>query len=306
MALGFLLRSLPRYPWAIHLLLALGVGELCLFASRSLATSSVDNVPRPEIAKFIAEHPGDYRVLDMTNPDAAMAGGYRNIWGYAPDLTRRYGEFMAFTQDMNPDEATPYVNFKRLDPLYRMLRLKYAFVPGEKGIQVVESPDPLPHAFLVSKYRVIKNRDAMFAAMREPSFDPRTEVLLEEEPEPRPEGGSPDGKVSLIDDRPDSLTLEVNTAQAAILVVTDAYARSWKASSSGGEGRPAFDLSAANYTIMAVPLPAGSHRLRIDYSPPGFATGFAISLATLAGALLVGWIGLAPGSPELLSRLKNP
>lgn len=283
MVLGLVLKFLPSHRLAIHIVLALGVGELLLFASRTVVTSPVGSVPRPEIAKFIAEHPGDYRVLDLTNPDAAMAGGYDNIWGYAPDLTRRYGEFMAFTQDMNPDEASPYVNFKRIDPLYKLLRLKYAFVPKDKGIEVVECPDPLPRAFLVHKYRVIKDRDAMFAAMRDPSFDPRSEVLLEEEPYPTGRlvgDAGPDEGVTVTGSGGD-LDVAVTVARQAILVLTQAYSSSWIATGTGTASRTPINCMPAFYAMVAIPLEAGGQRLMVRHAASGLATGSVISLTAV-------------------------
>jgi hypothetical protein len=283
--LGLALKFLPTHPRAIHLVLALGVGELALFASRTVVTSPVGSVPRPEIAKFIAEHPGDYRVLDLTNPDAALAGGYDNIWGYAPDLIRRYGEFMAFTQDMNPDEATPYVNFKRIDPLYRMLRLKYAFVPRDKGIEVVECPDPLPRAFLVTKYRVIKDRDAMFAALRDPAFDPSQEVLLEEEPG-LPAGPAADarsGRVTAVPETAGTLTLEADVDRPAILVISDAFSRSRVATGLPETCQSRYEVMPAHFALTAIPVQAGRHRLRLESRAPAFRGGwFLTALSALA------------------------
>lgn len=285
-ALGMALRWLAFQPRAIHLVLALGVGELCLFASRTAVTSPVGAVPQPEIARFLAAHPGDYRVLDLTNPDAAMAGGYDNIWGYAPDLTRRYGEFIAFTQDMDPDEATLSVGFTRIDPLYRMLRLKYAFVPRPNGIEAVECRDPLPRAYLVHKYRVIKDRDAMFAAMRDPAFDPATEVLLEEEPAvvPPPD---PDvaGRAEVVAATCDSLDIDVECRTPAILVVTDAFSRSWRAACHDGERRQPLDVQPAFSILRATAIPGGRHRVRFVCATTGLPLAACISCAVLGIAL---------------------
>jgi hypothetical protein len=271
--MGLLLRVLPTQRMAPVLVLALGVGELWLFASRMVATSPVGSVPRPEIARFLAEHPGDYRVLDLTNPDAAMAGGYRNIWGYAPDLTRRYGEFMAFTQDMDPDEATPYVNFKRIDPLYKMLRLKYAFVPRNNGIEVVECPDPLPRAFVVSNYRVIKDRDALFAAMRDSSFDPAKEVLLEREPESEWRTSSADESIPEKVTLTGSGSLLVETPRPALLVVTDAYSSSCRVRGNRSGTQDSYRVMAANHAFIAIPLRAGRHEFVVDHHDHAFTKG---------------------------------
>lgn len=295
--LGLLLRLLPTQRMAIFGVVALGVGELGLFASRMVATSPVGSVPRPEIKQFLAEHPGDYRVLDLTNPDAAMAGGYRNIWGYAPDLTRRYGEFMAFTQDMDPDEATPYVNFKRIDPLYKMLRLKYAFVPRDNGIEVVECPDPLPQAFLVTKYRVIPDRDAMFAAMRDPSFDPSKEVLLAEDPGISSTGSESDDGTVEVRVTDDSLVMEVEPQQPALLVLTEAYASSRQARTAVAGTKRAYRVLPANHAFIAIPLESGRHEITIGHRVNVLRTGACVTAAALMLMMTAYvWSLAAPGS----------
>ncbi len=296
-AFGALVHVLPKHEAVIHLVLGLAVGELGLFAAHGCDRSPVGNVPRPEIVRFLAEHPGEYRVLDLTNPDAAMAGGYHGIWGYAPDLTRRYGELIAFTQDVNPDEATPYVNFTRIDPLYKMLRLKYGFLPGEQGIRVVEASDPLPRVLLVPACRVLADRDAIFAALRDPAFDPSREVILEEEPNPAPGAGSRgSGRVHVVSDTGDTVTIEAETDAPAILVVTDTYASGWKARPLSGSAQADYHLLPANYALRAIPLAAGRHSIVMEYRPPSFRVGAWVSALTAVGLGLaaVFWWRSAP------------
>jgi uncharacterized membrane protein YfhO len=43
---------------------------------------------------------------------------------------------------------------------------------------------------------------------------------------------------------------------------------------------------------MALRLPAGTHRVRLGYVPPGFATGAAISAATAALLLALALVRL--------------
>jgi uncharacterized membrane protein YfhO len=47
----------------------------------------------------------------------------------------------------------------------------------------------------------------------------------------------------------------------------------------------------ANYCLQAVPLQAGHHLLRLEYSPLGFRVGRFVSLTSLAGfLLLLAWV----------------
>ena len=72
----------------------------------------------------------------------------------------------------------------------------------------------------------------------------------------------------------------------AILLITDAYARGWRARSERGER---FDVLPANYVLRAVALPAGKRRVWIEYSPTGWRIGRWVSAAFFAALLLLGW-----------------
>ena len=66
-----------------------------------------------------------------------------------------------------------------------------------------------------------------------------------------------------------------------LLLVTDAYSRYWRAVPMPGSSQDEYHLMPADYTLMAVPLAAGHHQLRIEYAPPGWLIGRWISLAAL-------------------------
>jgi len=178
--------------------------------------------------------------------------------------------------------------------LYAMLRLRFVFVPDQKQLRIIESPTPpLPRALLVSKYRVLNKRDAIFQAMREPGFDPRKEVLLESSPIPMPEESSEPGSVKMIDSTTDGLTFEADLTQPAILLITDLYTPAWKAVSLPGSVQDHYDLLPANYILRAIPLGAGHHHLRVEYAPREYRIGKWISiiswLAFMGVAMTVFW-----------------
>jgi len=63
------------------------------------------------------------------------------------------------------------------------------------------------------------------------------------------------------------------------------YAPGWHVTVNGRD----VNLLRADYTLRAVPVPAGRSRVVLTYRPPGFVPGLAIS--ALAVAALV-WIGI--------------
>jgi hypothetical protein len=73
-----------------------------------------------------------------------------------------------------------------------------------------------------------------------------------------------------------SLDLEVETDRPSVLVVRDTYGVGWKAT-VGGHPAPVWRADGRH---RAVPIPEGRSRVVLGYSPPHFAQGVAISLAS--------------------------
>ena len=286
-------------------MVALGVIEtfyFCRIARPSFDSSTI--ISQPE-KSFIEAHPGDYRIVNPLNPDSAMSLRVPDIWGYDPNVVRRYAEFITWTQGGDPNNATLYVKFMRFDPLYAMLRLGYVF--GQRGgeFESAESPVvPMPHLQLITNYRVIGRRkiwewspsyrDEIFAAMRG-DFDPTREVILESEPDPKPIAGENVGTARITSELTDALTIEADVTQPAILLITDVYTPAWRAIALPGSGQSKYQLLPANYILRAVPLAAGHHQLRVEYAPPQFEIGKWISIVS---AILFGFVAIREGRPR--------
>ena len=144
---------------------------------------------------------------------------------------------------------------------------------------------------LVSAARVIPDRDDLMAAMQSPQFDPQRCVLLQTAPEPPPAPGALPGSVRLIDETSDTLTVEADLPQAAILLITDAYCTGWRARSLLPESRAvqaSYEILPADYFLRAIPLKPGHHRLLVEYRPTAFVVGKWVSLTALAPYVLAG------------------
>ena len=277
--LSALLKSEAR---AFHGIVLLGVAEMFLFARAARPTFDSASVINQDETSFLREHAGDYRIMNRFVPNSAMSIGAFDLWGYDASVTRRYAEFFAWSQGEDPNTATQDVNFKSVDPLYSMLRLRYILLPQPGNFQAfeVETP-PMPHLQLVSKYRILKGRDAILNDLGSPDFIPTTEVILETGPDPQPVPAENSGEAKIVAASTDSLTIEAEVVQPAILLVTDVYTPSWRAVSLPGSVQSSYHLQPANYILRAVPLAAGNHRLRIEYFSQGFEAGKWISLASL-------------------------
>ncbi len=296
---GILLALGNRDGRMLYGLVALGILEAFWFAHAARPTFDSSSIVNSEEKSILDEHPGDYRIINLFNPNSAMSIGAFDIWGYDPDVVRRYAEFITWTQGGDPNDATLYVKFTRFDPLYAMLRLRYVFAWHANKLEKAEAPiPPMPHLQLISNYQVLQDRDAIFSALHSESFDPTREVILEREPEPKPSPDGNAGTARIVKSSTDALTIEANVNRPAILLITDLYTPNWRVVSLPGSAQSKYQLLPANYILRAVPLAAGYHRLRIEYAPLGFAIGKWVSL--VAAILFLG------ACTRVLKEAKSP
>jgi len=88
-----------------------------------------------------------------------------------------------------------------------------------------------------------------------------------------PSRATGESEIRLVDESTDHMSFEIDLAEAAILVITDSYARGWRARALPGSVQRHYQLLPANYVLRAVPLAAGRHRLVVEYAPLAFRAG---------------------------------
>jgi hypothetical protein len=281
LVLALLLWLRHSSPKLTYIIAGLAILEIFTFGRASITTFDLAAIRQPEAEQLLATHPGDYRILQLSRPNNAMYTGAQDIWGYDPFVMGRYGQFMAFSQGGDPDEVTVNVSFKRPQPLYDMLRCRYVLISKQGSVQIGEIGNPMPRLQLIQDYAVLTGRDDIFAALTAPAFDPRHEVILETAPHPQPVKSVQQGTVKLVDSSTDQLTIQANLPQPAILLITDAYSENWKAVPLADSAQQQYQVLPANYVLRAIPLAAGKHHLRLEYSPPAIRIGKWISVAAV-------------------------
>ena len=280
-----------RHRVAVWLLLALAVAELFVFARKTLDHFDLTEATDLKVKRFLAAHPGDYRILNLNIANAALNMGAEDLWGYDPGVTRRYAQLLAFTQDVNLDRLTGSIWFSRGHPLFGMFRRRFTFLRVDDQRIVNENTNYLPHLLLVQHYRVLGGWNNILSALTNTAFNPREEVILETPPDPRPVAEALPGAARIVDASTDALTIEAEAPSPSLLLITDAYAQGWRARALPGSSQAHYQILPANYCLRAIPLAAGSHRLRMEYLPSGFVIGKWISVFALLiyGGLVVKW-----------------
>lgn len=199
---------------------------------------------------------------------------------------------------------------------YNLMGIQYIVAgkqepPGDtRFIRPVFNQDPtvdiylntraLPRVRLVYQVRTVADQTAAFDALHAPDFDPTLEVILEKEAaaldvlcEPGltcPDGVAGEARarhaLSIVVYSRNRVVIEVTTAAAGYLVLSDMFFPGWEAQL---DGRPT-PLLRADYAFRAVWVPAGTHRVEMRFQPPGWRSGVAVSAFTLVGSVLaVGW-----------------
>jgi len=290
----------------IYLIALLAMAEIFIFAHNYRPVFDLQNKLKNDAAVFMREHPGDHRILNLSNPNSAMSTGAFDLWGYDQGVSRRYAQFMYFTQGQNPDLATPYLNFRKIHHLFPMIRCRYIITGQEGKTAVQEIPGALPRFSLITNWQVIAGRDDIFRQMDQTSFDPRKTVILEEAIPLTPTAPDKTGELFMENTSSDHATLSVNIKQPSILLITDSYSHGWKAAPLAGSVQHSYRIMPANYAIMAVPLAAtGLHKIRLEYRPTTYIVGKWISLISAAAYLIIVLFSLRRRKAEWSLRRKR-
>jgi hypothetical protein len=280
----------PRRRWAMPLLIALGIAELLAFAytNRGGTRVGAEYLRRPGLPALYERSGEDRSLLLGKTSNIAMQMRAYDLWGYEPINLGRYARFMARTQG-RPVEALNNIGGTHPDqfhPLFAMLRGRYAI---DGAGQVTEYPGAWPRFVLVREHRVVAGPEAALDAMFEADFDPRVPVL-ESAPLPAPDPKGSGGSVRLLEESTDHFDIAVGLDSAALLLIGDSYAPGWRVRDLETGRVDAYRVQPANSVLRAIALPAGEHRLRVEYVPAGYRIGrwvSGVSGLLFAGAVVI-------------------
>ncbi len=165
------------------------------------------------------------------------------------------------------------------------------------AVTVYQNKQWLPRAWFVKNWRTAPTAEVLQAITTGKladgqTFNPRETALLEREhygetPANFPPPGDPtlaDVKVTRY--QPQWIDLQTSNPQAGLLVLSEIYYRGWDAYLDGQR----IPVERVNYTLRAVNVPAGEHRIRFVFNSPSFRRGAIFSgiglLLLLLGAVL--------------------
>lgn len=305
-----------------------------------------DYYPEDEVVTALKTDPGIFRVFPFQiqgmdiyrNDDYLMLFNIQSVGGYHGNQLNRYQEFIG---------AKNTIMFQNPENLYRrnfldLLNVKYVIGPrlpddlsrydertrqtigalkayfGQPNFQTAwlgrqyalyQNTTALDRAFLVPRDTVMNENDIL-NRLKDPAFDPRQQVMLEEKPEvalPAALGTDPVGTCRITGYDPNRITVNATLRAPAILVLSENYYPAWKAFV---DGRPA-KIYRADYLFRAVYLQPGNHTVEFVFRSNHYRLGGLASIFATLAIVTVVVIALIPrrkrgGAPPPASSSRTP
>lgn len=240
----------------------------------------------PAMIEFLRENAGINRIEVTTDvwhlwqPDTALLNGLYDVWGLYNPLT--LADTTRFWQGVG----------RRDSAMYRLLGVKYiiaskAGAPADGDIVPIFADDPdiniylnraaLPRVLFVSRAQFAASHENAWELVRNPNFDPETMVILETDDSTSnvqsPKSSVPNAELAILNYGAQRVDVGVKTDSAGYLVLSDAWYPGWRATVDGVD----VPVLRANYAFRAVPVPAGEHRVRMEFSPRSWIIGLWLS-----------------------------
>lgn len=225
-------------------------------------------------------------VLDVTPP---LGGGYVHSLGALVGMSALH----AGDVSLLPAAHAKLLYRAASRGLATMLGAQFAMVPARRcenlsrrwrwpvaetrrDFCLLANPNARPRYELVTSIRSVDSFDDMVRAVHEAT--PTTPVPIVAPPDVVADIHR--GRVSILERTRRQTWLLTSSPTRAMLLVRQSFVPGWHVLV---DGSPTVVYPAAG-PYFVVPLPPGSHRVTLDYTPPGFALGIAIAIAWLVVA----------------------
>ena len=249
-----------------------------------------------------------YRVLNLatsTFNDGITPYWHKTIGGYHAAKLRRYQDLidLHLSKEMGALQNEIIESQGYLDTLstsdfevLNMLNTKWVIMPMQGGQTLpIENPNAFGNAWFVNKVRYVDNPDDEIDALGE--VDLRTTAVVNQNEADLLKSSTVTPKdslstIQLTDYAPNKLRYQVDTKKDELAVFSEIYyPDGWQITI---DGKPA-QMLRANYTLRALPIPAGSSVVEFHFDPTsikvtdGIAYGAILLMLLTAGGAIFFW-----------------
>lgn len=275
--------------------------------------NDADFVPENNPQQLFTKSPSDevilqdttkyYRVLNMatsTFNDGITPYWHKVIGGYHAAKLRRYqdlidrhiaGEMMALQQNIIDTQGRlDSVDASRFKVI-NMLNTRWIIMPVQDGSTIpVKNPYAMGNAWFVDNLTFVGSADEEIDALG--TIDLRREAVADKKYAPvfekfqtgfKPSPADSASTITLTDYDSDFVTYAIDAKKAELAIFSEVYyPKGWQISI---DGQPA-EMIRANYTLRALPVPAGKHTIEFRFDPQSIKVTDGIAYAALLIMLL--------------------
>lgn len=217
-------------------------------------------------------------------PNWTMLDGHRDVFGYdaiTPTRTEKLaGTGLFKTLDswlavLNITNVITTIQPRATD-LNRLAEKGYLQVAGmDKDVNgvLLEVPRPNRNFITVCRHQIVEGEDAAFEAVqaRGPTIEPLIIESKNAPPIATQECGKPE--VKEISRTPEHRIYEINSESAVWFVERESFSEGWTATMDGQNT----EIFRADFITRAIYVPAGTHKIEMSFTPPGFLISASIS-----------------------------
>ena len=260
-----------------------------------------------------------YRVLTLRGPfqESTVSYFHHSIGGYSPAKLRRYQELIdhrlsaeieIITRPFMKEQTTveeimqSFPESFEHTPSLNMLNTRYIIYRRESP--PIFNPNAYGNVWFVPEVKIVENADAEIAALDD--IDPRQTAVVDKRFADYVKNFSPTqpdstARIVLDNYRPNHLIYTSKTNSEQLAVFSEIYYQpGWRATI---DGRPVPHFR-ANWTLRAMIIPAGEHKIEFEFRPEGYIkaayvsafSSFLILLLLVAGVVYSVWREMKRGS----------
>ncbi|HYO50575.1 MAG TPA: YfhO family protein [Chloroflexia bacterium] len=230
---------------------------------------------------FRSQNAGYTTHLTLIRPSATMLAAAGIKWLVCP-----------VNEDPNAWQDVP-----ERAPIYKLVLESHDF-------WVWENVYARPYAYFATRFQLAHDEETIRRRMRALTFDRVNEAHVEDFEGTFPENvaalhtGTPvtpeeRDSIKLESYAPGDMTFSLKAENTRLLIVNEGWTPSWRASI---DNAPA-TIYRTNYILQGIVVPPGEHRVTLQYDPPAFKWGIAISIIAS-----IGWLALVAFSVRRARR----
>ena len=271
---------------------------------------------QPYEEQILKDNDPNFRVLNLatnTFNDARTSYRLKSIGGYSAAKLRRYQDLIDehISKEMNPlmqtimqtqGFMTPDLNEGKNFPVLNMLNMKYSVVPTQGSSAVpVENPYAMGNCWFVDEVKLVDTPDEECALLNQ--IDLHTQAVADKKfanaldvtkPEITTMMAFDEETIELTSYAPNRLEYTSRNERNKVAVFSEIYyPHDWHLYiiDENNNNKIEIPIARINYTLRAAVIPAGEHKLRMEFKPHALQTD-KLSMAILILALVLCAVGL--------------